>query len=135
MQTFIEIGGQKRAFAVGVNQGSEFCFLQNFTLAQYAATFTNVAAMGFGVQRDFIYSALKAANDLQGKKTEFTNLEVGFWMDAPECDTVELLTPIIAALGAQFAAKKAYQEQREAKNAGALPTGPNPQIADAAQPN
>lgn len=123
MQT-ITIGGQARAFHVGTNQGDIFCRLQGLSLAQYAATFSEIGRLGFGQRRDFIYSALKAGADRSGQALAYDNLAVGDWMDEPEYDDVSVLAPIVAALGEQFAARKAYQDARAAKNAEAPATGP-----------
>jgi hypothetical protein len=115
----ILIGGQDRPFHVGTNQGDIFCRLQGYTLAQYAATFSDISTLGLGAQRDFLYSALRAGAERAGQQVAFTATEVGDWMDEPDYEAGATLAPVIAALGAQFAAKAEYQKQRDAKNAGA----------------
>lgn len=122
----ITIGGQARPFHVGTNQGDIFCKLQGLTLAQYAATFTDVSNLGLGAQRDFLYSALRAGAERQGQPVNFTALEVGDWLDEPSYVAADCLGAVIAALGKQFAAKAAYQKERDAKNAVAPATEPTP---------
>lgn len=113
-------------FSVGTNQGSIFCTLQGLTLAQYAATFSDISTLGLGAQRDFLYAALRAGAERAGQPVGFTAAEVGDWMDAPDYEASATLAPVIAALGAQFAAKAEYQKQRDAKNASAPTAGPAP---------
>lgn len=115
----ISIGGQSRPFHVGTNQGDIFCRLQGLTLAQYAATFSDLNTLGLGAQRDFLYSALRAGAERAGQPVAFTATEVGDWMDEPDYEAGATLAPVIAALGEQFARKAAYQAQRDAKNVGA----------------
>lgn len=120
---FISIGGQpSRPFHVGTNQGDIYCTLRGISLAEYAATFSDISTLGLGAQRDFLYSALRAGAEKAGLPFDVTNLEVGDWLDQPDYVAAECLGPVIAALGQQFAAKAAYQKQRDAaKNA---PTPP-----------
>lgn len=113
----IFIGSAERVFHVGTNQGDIFCRLQNLSLAQYAATFSDIGGLGLGAQRDFLYSALRAGAEKAGQPVDFTATEVGDWMDEPTYNAADTLTPVVTALGAQFAAKAAYQKERDAKKA------------------
>lgn len=121
----ITIGGQARPFHVGTNQGDIFCTLQGLTLAQYAVTFTDISTLGLGAQRDFLYSALRAGAEKQGLPLSFTAADVGDWMDEPDYALATTLTPVLNALGAQFAAKTAFQKERAAKNALSPTTEPD----------
>lgn len=121
----VSIGGQDRPFHVGTNQGDIFCRLQGLSLAQYAATFSDIGGLGLGAQRDFLYSALRAGAEKAGYQVDFTATEVGDWMDEPAYNAAEALTPVVTALGAQFAAKAAYQKERDAKKASSPPETPD----------
>lgn len=125
MQT-VFVGGLARPIHVGTNQGDIFCRLQGLSLAQYAATFSDVSTLGLGAQRDFLYSALRAGAEKAGQPVSFSAAEVGDWMDEPDYSPAEVLTPVISALGEQFARKAAYQKERDAKNAEAPVTEPAP---------
>ena len=122
MSESIQLGGQDRPFHVGTNQGDIFCKLQGLTLQEYAAVFNDVAALGFGVQRDFLFSALKAGYEKLGLRLDFTHLTVGDWMDAPEYDAGATFGVVLGALGDQFNARAAFQQER-AKNAPAPKAG------------
>jgi len=113
----IPIGGQDRPFHVGTNQGDIFCRLQGLSLAQYAATFSDINGLGLGAQRDFLYSALRAGAEKAGQPVSFTATEVGDWMDEPTYSATDTLAPVVSTLSAQFTAKAAYQKERDAKNA------------------
>lgn len=117
----IYLGGENREIHTGINQGDIFCRLQGLSLAQYAATFSDIATLGLGAQRDFLYSALRAGAERLGQPFELTPQEVGDMMDAPDYIAKECLGKVIGELGKQFAAKAAYQKEREAKN---VPTPP-----------
>ena len=111
----ILIGGQARPFHVGTNMGAIFCDLQHLTLAQYGNLFANINELGMSGRRDFLYAALRAGAERLGQAVDFSVMDVGDWMDAPDFEQVPALGAVISALGRQFEARAAYAKEREKK--------------------
>ena len=73
----IEIGGKKRSLKFGTNQTALFCEITGLPLSESF----NVKNFKAGELRDFIFSALKDGCRIKSEKVDFTNVDVGDWMD------------------------------------------------------
>jgi hypothetical protein len=79
----MKIGGKDRAVKFGINQSVIYCELRNCSITQMNKDIADLGAGSgdVGVMRDFIYSALKEGARKAGEPFDFTNYDVGDWLE------------------------------------------------------
>lgn len=83
----MNIGEKDRPVYFGMNAWVEYCTLRGITITQMGEELQRVSEGGTGAEiRDLIWSALKCGALKNQQEFEYTNYDVGFWMDDIEQD-------------------------------------------------
>ncbi len=87
----MNIGGEDRPLKFGLNQTIEFCTLREISVTQYSNDINAITNGGNGSQiRDLIWSALKEGARQDKKSFDYTNFDVGDWMETLAPDELKL---------------------------------------------
>jgi|SRR5690554_1351472 len=76
----LKIGGKKRLLKFGTNQTAILCEMYDVPLEEMDQAFSP-ARMSVAQTRDLIYSAIAAGCLTKGKEIDFTQYQVGDWVD------------------------------------------------------
>ncbi len=85
----MKIGGKDRTIKCGLNQSFEYCELRKISISEMNADLSNIAK-GDGSQiRDLIWSALKDGARIENVEFEYTNYDIGDWLETIDDGEIE----------------------------------------------
>lgn len=121
----LTLGESTYPFHVGLNQSEVYCDLRKVSLKEYNEAFApqrlQEQKLSAGELRDFVYSSLVAGAQVDGLEVDFTNLDVGNWIDE-ELDATEVTKPLNEMLNQLV--RRATRQAERLKNAEAPQAGP-----------
>ena len=77
----MKIGGKERKIKCGMNQSILYCELSDISITQMNKEFVNLTTSNGSEIRDLVWSALKDGARIKKEAFEYTNFDVGDWME------------------------------------------------------
>lgn len=97
----VTIGNKLRPFKFGFNAIDIFCREHKITISEFGERFSQIGkgTATIGELRDIIYAGLAGGALSTGEKIEFTNFQVGDWMDElPQGELAKMMEAIISSV-------------------------------------
>ena len=107
----MNIGNKERHLKFGLNQSILYCELRGVTITQMNKEMSMLATDSGGILRDLVWSALKDGARVAGDRFEYTNFEVGDWL---EVITEEGIKEFIDAMTATLPTVKDEDKKKQA---------------------
>jgi hypothetical protein len=88
--TEVNLGGQSRPFRFGFNAIEVYCNKTNTPLHEFGSVASKLVSdkAAIGILRDFVWAGLCGGCMSKGLTIDFTNFQVGDWMDECDGDTI-----------------------------------------------
>ena len=97
----VTIGNKLRPFKFGFNAIDIFCREHKITISEFGARFAQIGkgTATIGELRDIIYAGLAGGALSTGEKIDFTNFQVGDWMDdLPQGELAKMMETITSSV-------------------------------------
>jgi len=88
-QINMKIGGEDRPVKFGLNQSFEYCEIRNISITEMNTDISNISNGNGSQIRDLIWSALKDGARYEKVDFNFTNFDVGDWLESTEDNVIQ----------------------------------------------
>lgn len=85
----MKIGGEDRPVKFGLNQSFEYCEIRNISITEMNTDISNISNGNGSQIRDLIWSALKDGARYEKVDFNFTNFDVGDWLESTEDNVIQ----------------------------------------------